>query len=143
MNIHSSIINLIPDSTPDKNGRVYSRKSLDEAIDEFNSRVPVLCELIIPTIKNSMQFIDECTRLDRVSHSVIGIAYKHKPNENTRTSEISGIEVSFQVLDTPMGCILSQLLSESKPKMSYSMIGCVDENSIVTDIKFVSFGLVE
>lgn len=133
--IKKAIISLIPDSIPDVNGRIYPKVELDKAIEEFNSRVPVICQ------------IEQCSidgiHFENASHSVIGLSYKYEPDIDSRSSKISGIEISFQILDTPNGRVLGELLSLHDPKFTYSILGVIDKGNTVKDIKFLNFGVVQ
>lgn len=132
--IKTAIVNLVPDA-PDRNGRTYPKSELDKAIEEFNSRILVICQL------------ENCFPIDGInptnaSHSVISVGYKYEPDFNSQSSKIIGIEISFNILDTPNGRILGELLSLHDPKFTYSMTGMLDENNIVKDIKFLNFGVM-
>lgn len=126
-------MNLVPDGPPDGNGRTYPKSELDKAIEEFNSRIPVLCQLDASEFQGIL--------LESASHNIVGLDYKYAPDVDTRSTKIVGLEISFNILDTPRGKVLDELLFYHNPTFNYAMSGIVNDSGVVTQIKFLNFGL--
>ena len=111
---------------PDNNNRVWPKVVIEKSVNEFNSRVPVLCTMADP------ETADELPDLERVSHSVIGV-------EATQ----QGITASIQVLDTPMGTILKQLLDEETLEVEalVAYVGIVNHDRTVDSAQIINIGV--
>lgn len=147
---------LIPLNIKNRNGRIYTKEVVEEALVDFNDRIrkygAVLGEL------NPKFETRNITELSEISHSVKKVWIKEEeipkidsmddenwwdgPDPYEKKYSLWG-EIDF--LETPTGKIIQELSDENFDEnfvFGLRGTGIVDDNGIVTNLHIISFDIV-
>lgn len=103
---------------PTRNGRIYSKKVLERAIEDFNQRAPKFGGPVSGAL---------IQRIENVSHETLSLSVE---DDGTICAEI-------RILDTPQGETLQALMSSKIAGFDMKGIGQVNDN-VVTELTIES-----
>jgi hypothetical protein len=125
---------------PTQNGRIYSTEALQEAIEDYNSRGPKLMTMGEPEFGEYTP-IDMCT-VDMAK--AVGVI------EDVELGDDGKVRGKVDILDTPQGTIVHELLTDQTCSVGMSCVGTLtkietddgDDITVVEDVHLVSISKI-
>lgn len=115
--------------TPNLNGNVYPRSVIEKALKDFQDKIDQ--NRAVGTLEDPYSEVSTTTDLGRVSHKITNI-----------TMGETNCVIECEILDTPHGKIVKDLLSEDcNLSINPMIIGTLKDKVLCDDAKLVKFDI--
>ena len=116
------VVKIVDLDTPNKNGRIYTKQTMEEAIEK--AKLPMIGLLGMPE--------GSSVQLTRASHAVEQLYIKD-----------GAVFAKVSVLKTPAGQVVEQLLNEDKVAFRLAGVGNVADDGTVTNFSITTVSAVD